>query len=366
MSNDTSSTRMTYGNYLRLPDLLSLQSGPKNYAPPPSNHEMHFIVVHQAFELWFKLILRELEEARQKMSQQIIDEAQIQLIVQHLERVSEIFRLLAQQWKVMETMSPIDFLSFRDRLGTSSGFESWQLRQIEFVMGLSNEDRVGNMDPLDHMKRLRDEGKISAEIFDEVERIATSPSLNDVLHNWLSRTPIHGSKPQDATDSKIVTNYIEEHLSSMQAQVDVYVQHAISIGHMTEEQIRPRLEANISAAREFFFDSNQNVRRDRVGLLFIESYRHLPLLSWPQRLLDCFIDLEESMLLFRAHHARMVERMIGRRLGTGGSSGVDYLDATSSYRIFKDLWNIRTLLVKQSATPDLHQPEYYDFHQSQK
>jgi len=147
----------------------------------------------------------------------------------------------------------------------------------------------------------------------------------------------------------------------MQNQIDVYVHHATTIGHMSEEQLRPRLEANITAAREFFFDEKNNVQRNRAGLLFIESYRHLPLLSWPQRLLDCFIELEESMLLFRSHHARMVERMIGRRIGTGGSSGVDYLDATSSYRIFKDLWNIRTLLVKQSATPTLANIEYYDF-----
>ncbi|MDA0715177.1 MAG: tryptophan 2,3-dioxygenase family protein [archaeon] len=360
MSNDSLSTRMTYGNYLRLPDLLSLQSGPEGYAPP-SNHEMHFIVVHQAFELWFKLILRELEEAKVKMGQNEIGEEEIRLVVQHLERVSEIFRLLAQQWKVMETMSPLDFLSFRDRLGTSSGFESWQLRQIEFVMGLSNDDRVGGMNPLEHMKKLSDEGKISRDIYNEVHRIASSASLNDVLQDWLSRTPIHGSQPFDAEDANVVSTYIEQHIASMQNQIDVYVHHATTIGHMSEEQLRPRLEANITAAREFFFDEKNNVQRNRAGLLFIESYRHLPLLSWPQRLLDCFIELEESMLLFRSHHARMVERMIGRRIGTGGSSGVDYLDATSSYRIFKDLWNIRTLLVKQSATPTLANIEYYDF-----
>ncbi|MDA1168396.1 MAG: tryptophan 2,3-dioxygenase family protein, partial [archaeon] len=235
------------------------------------------------------------------------------------------------------------------------------LRQIEFVMGLSNDDRVGGMNPLEHMKKLSDEGKISRDIYNEVHRIASSASLNDVLQDWLSRTPIHGSQPFDAEDANVVSTYIEQHIASMQNQIDVYVHHATTIGHMSEEQLRPRLEANITAAREFFFDEKNNVQRNRAGLLFIESYRHLPLLSWPQRLLDCFIELEESMLLFRSHHARMVERMNGRRIGTGGSSGVDYLDATSSYRIFKDLWNIRTLLVKQSATPTLANIEYYDF-----
>ena len=352
---------MTYGNYLQLPELLSLQSGPGGYTPPPSNHEMHFIVVHQAFELWFKLILRELEEAKMKMEQSVIREHQIQHIVQHLERVSEIFRLLAQQWKVMETMSPIDFLSFRDRLGTSSGFESWQLRQIECIMGLNIEDKVGSMDPLAHMKKLLDDDKISVEVYTDLERIVHSPSLNDALHSWLARTPIHGSEPEQDGDAEIVEGYVRQHITAMSEQIESYIAHATSIGHANEHELRPRLESNLHAASSFFFDEEGHVIRARAGLLFIESYRHLPLLSWPQRLLDCFVDLEESMLLFRAHHARMVERMIGRRIGTGGSSGVDYLDSTSKYRIFKDLWSIRTLLVKQEATPEVKGEEYYGY-----
>ncbi len=95
--------------------------------------------------------------------------------------------------------------------------------------------------------------------------------------------------------------------------------------------------------------------------MFIESYRNLPLLSWPRTLIDTLVELEESMLLFRTHHVRMVERMIGRRMGTGGSSGVDYLDMTLKYRIFKDLWAIRTMLVKQELLPEVENPEFYGF-----
>ena len=101
--------------------------------------------------------------------------------------------------------------------------------------------------------------------------------------------------------------------------------------------------------------------RSRAGLLFIESYPELPLLSWPRRLIDAFVGLEQSMLLFRSAHARMVERMIGRRMGTGGSSGVDYLDATTKYRVFVDLWAVRTMLVKRDALTDVTSPEYYGF-----
>ena len=77
--------------------------------------------------------------------------------------------------------------------------------------------------------------------------------------------------------------------------------------------------------------------------------------------IDSFVELEQAMLLFRTHHARMVERMIGRRMGTGGSSGVDYLDATTKYRVFVDLWAVRTLLIKRDALPVLEHPDFYGF-----
>ena len=101
--------------------------------------------------------------------------------------------------------------------------------------------------------------------------------------------------------------------------------------------------------------------RSRAGLLFIESYRELPLLTWPRKLIDAFVELEESMAKWRHDHARMVERIIGKRTGTGGTSGVDYLDATARYRIFKDLWEVRTILVKPQNRPDLINAEFYGY-----
>ena len=95
MVGNPPSHRMTYGNYLQLESLLKLQDGPEGYSPAPSHDEMHFIVVHQTFELWFKLILRELKEARELLVQDKVEEHTIPKIVRHLERVSEIFRLLA-------------------------------------------------------------------------------------------------------------------------------------------------------------------------------------------------------------------------------------------------------------------------------
>ena len=360
MADETGNVRMTYGGYLRLDDLLRLQDGPSGYSPAPCNDELHFIIVHQTFELWFKLILRELKEARKVLAQDKVEEAQIPIIVHHLERVSEIFRLLADQWKVMETLSPQDFLAFRDRLGTSSGFESWQMRELEVLLGLEQAQRVGGMDPLAHMQKLSKEGKVTEEVMLAFEDTHQKPSLNEALNAWLARTPIHASLPESEGDAATVDAYIHGHLKAMAEHGEQVIAHMVRIGHGTEATVRPRIEAGLEGARTFLLPDGE-AHRGRAGLLFIESYRDLPLLSWPRRLIDSFVELEQAMLLFRTHHARMVERMIGRRMGTGGSSGVDYLDATTKYRVFVDLWAVRTLLVKREALDEVEHPEFYGF-----
>ena len=356
MSGENSGARMTYGNYLQLEELLSLQSGPEGHEPAPSNHEMHFIVVHQAFELWFKQVNRELECALDLMNVPEVDEKQIPVIVSHLERCSEIFRLLASQWKVMETLSPQDFLAFRDRLGTSSGFESWQMRTLEMLLGLKSEQRIGGMDPMTHNRKLHSEGKLSDSVMANMDRIDQLPSLNDVLLRWLARTPVNGV----SGDLGVLRSFVDGHLSAMTEHGESVIAHMVKIGHGTEEVIRPRIESGIQGARDFLLPEGE-VMPARAGLLFIESFRELPLLSWPRRLIDTMVDLEQAMLLFRSHHARMVERMIGRRMGTGGSSGVDYLDMTLKYRIFTDLWAVRTMLVKRDALEDPINSDFYGF-----
>lgn len=352
--------RMTYGNYLRLEEILGLQEGPADYSPAPCNNEKHFIIVHQAFELWFKLVLTELKQVHKLMSSEQIDENSMPIIVHHLKRVSAVFDLMSQQWKVMETLTPQDFLSFRDRLGTSSGFESWQLRQIEIILGLEQQQRDAGMDPLNHMKKLESEGKISGKVLAEFNSVLQAPSLNQLLTNWLSRTPINGSITGNPGDQDVVSTYIDGHLSAMRAHSDIIISHFESIGHGDESTMRERLNKSLSNAEQFL-RPNGEINRSRAGLLFIESYRELPLLSWPRELIDSFVDLEESILLFRNSHARMVERMIGRRMGTGGSSGVDYLDATLKYRIFIDLWTVRTILVRRDLIPSVVGLEYYGF-----
>ncbi len=360
MADGAPTHRMTYGGYLRLNELLSLQGGPEGYNPPPSNDEQHFIVVHQAFELWFKLILRELKEAHILLNQENVPEEKLPQMVHHLDRVTEIFRLLSNQWKVMETLAPQDFLAFRDKLGTSSGFESWQMRELEVLLGLENEQRMGGMDPLEHMRKLASEGKVTQSVLSDFERTSSQPSLRNALSAWLARTPINGSLVGDENDAEVLETFVNGHLDAMKNHGEKVISHIVAIGHGEESAVRSRIEAAHQQAEDFLKPNGQ-ISRSRAGLLFIESYRELPLLSWPRKLIDSFVGLEQSMLLFRTAHARMVERMIGRRMGTGGSSGVDYLDATTKYRVFVDLWAVRTLLVKRDALPDVSDAAFYGY-----
>lgn len=304
----------TYSEYLRLEELLKLQTGVEGETRNISNDELHFILVHQNFELWFKLVINELTCTRNILSSDYVEETKLPQAVHHMERVIETFKLMSQQWRVMETLEPQDFLNFRDELGTASGFESSQMREMESLMGSKWID-----------------GKL-------IGKPETSNSLYDVTCDWLERTPIQGSVYGSTNDEKNVDDFIADYL-------------------LAHKKLYP--DTNKDAVN--FFEEESSLRRRRAGLVFIESYRELPLLAWPRKLISTLIELEQSMILWRTSHARMVERMIGRRIGTGGSSGVDYLDMTTKYRVFVDLWAVRSILIKKEALPELKNKEFYEF-----
>ncbi|PXF22685.1 MAG: tryptophan 2,3-dioxygenase [Methanobacteriota archaeon] len=355
MGNDGDARTQTYADYLNLHEFLDLQGGDEL-----SNDQLHFVIVHQSFELWFKLIISELRCVRDVLDQTLVPEAEVPTAVHHMERVTEIFRLMAHQWKVMGTLTPQDFLTFRDGLGTASGFESFQMRELEIMLGLPDSDRVAEMDPLAHFRKLAERSERDAEILANLEATAAAPSLAESLTRWLTRTPIQGSLYGDEGDDAVVAGFVEEYLLAQARLSDEAVQRLATQGVQDMDAVRARFEGAAAGAREFLMPDGE-ADRARVGLLFIESYRELPLLAWPRTLIDAVVGLEEAMLLWRSAHARMVERMIGRRVGTGGSSGVDYLDATTRYRVFGDLWAVRTLLIKQEALPPLVNPHFYGF-----
>ena len=345
----------TYADYLNLHPLLDLQGEDREI----NSDEMHFIIVHQTFELWFKQVIRELSEVRDILSQTPVPEYQIPKAVDHLGRTTEIFRLMANQWTVLETLTPQGFLAFRDGLGTASGFESFQMREFEFLLGLENEDRIGGVDPLDSFKRMPD-NDVNKAVIKRLEAAASNPSLYDSVMGWIERTPIMGSTPGNEDDAEVVSQYISDHLSAHKAVCKEAAKR--SSGWGTDDSIKAaeRMMAAHDGAASFLMPGG-DVDRARAGLLFIESYRELPLLTWPRKLIDALVELEESMVKWRHAHARMVERIMGRRIGTGGTSGVDYLDMTSRYRIFKDLWGIRTVLVKPQRRPALQNAEFYGY-----
>jgi len=375
----------TYWEYLRIEDLLSLQGGLEGDEGRLSADELHFIVVHQVFELWFKLCLRELALARDWLSAPRVPEHHVPRAVHHLRRVNEIFRVLVEQFRVMETLTPQDFLEFRGKITPASGFQSAQMRELEILAGLPDRARahLGEL-PFDAALRDPRTGQTSPALARVEARRRDTPSLREALERWLYRAPIHGSSPRDDDDrpdpgdAGVVEGFLASYLRSHAAASDAACERLLTMsgaGGQDPERardIRARFAVQREAAEAFIeardvadAGDRPRARRVRAALLFIESYRELPLLAWPRLLIDTVVEFEEGFILWRNRHARMVERVIGRRVGTGGSSGVDYLDATTRYRIFADLWTVRALLLPRDVLPGVENEAYYGFRYSQ-
>jgi tryptophan 2,3-dioxygenase len=251
------SERLSYGSYLKVDDLLSLQ---RPLSQPAHHDEMLFIVIHQVYELWFKQLLHELEAAMSAL-----DRDDLLRVAKHFRRIHTIQRLLEQQVDILETMTPQEFNAFRDNLNPASGFQSVQFREVEFACGLRRPD-VLKLVELDDAQRAR------------LERRANEPSLYDHLKALLKRRGFAVDTPEEL--------------------VETFRQ--------------------IYTGEERYYD------------LYL--------------LLEEFIEFDERLLLWRGRHVRMVERMIGHKRGTGGSPGVDYLARTLEYKLFPELWEVRTQL----------------------
>ncbi len=365
------STTPTYWDYLNLDQLLSLQGGLEGDDEALLADELHFVVVHQTYELWFKLVLRSMRVARNRLDAPRVDEETIPKVVQQLRRINAILRLAVNQFEVMETLTPQGFLDFRDKLVPASGFQSFQMREIEILMGLEDAVRIhyAGVDPIQHIEGAAHDTPAGRMARSHLDAVRQERTVLAVLHDWLYRTPIQGSSPEDPDDDAAVIRFLEAYLGHMDSQLDRNVARLVETLDVDDPaKMQKRFDGIRAAAREFLFATTadpadqQRLRRIRAAALFIESYRELPLLSWPRLLLDLVVELEEQFVLFRHRHARMVERIIGRRVGTGGSSGVDYLDRTGQYRVFRDLWAIRTVLLPKAHLPELIDPGKYGFY----
>ena len=332
---------LTYERYLRITEMLELQHGNKETVA--EGDELHFIIVHQIFELWFRLLRSELSSIRDAFDTEHVEEQSVANAVRSSERCIQILHVMREQWAVVGTLEPQGFLRFRHELGSASGFESWQMRVFELLIGYRDENRPDGSRPLDHLRGISKRSSEDSEAWEHIEKEIARPSIAEVMTRWLHRTPIHGSTPQVTGDEEVVANFLNEVMTSITSQSELGFSVSKEGASVDDEILKRRHEAILSSAREFFApDGVPN--RARLGLYFIETFRDAPLLAWPQRLIDTLVRLEEGVILWRTHHARAVERIIGRRPGTGGSSGVDYLDMTLKMRAFTDLWTVRSLL----------------------
>ena len=342
---------MDYASYLRLDRLLSAQEPESVKAGRPAHDEMLFIVIHQAYELWFKQILHELERVAAIFGGRIVDDGELGQAVHASERVVRILQLVVSQIDVLETMTPMDFLEFRDLLVPASGFQSEQFRLIETRLGLERETRL-KFDGADFDTRLDDAGRA------HIAAAEARPSLRDEMDEWLARTPFVEMGGFDfravydaAIDAMLKADIetIRAHPQLPDAEKTIQIESLEKSSAMFDALLD---DARFEALRE---QGGWSMSRRAVqAALFIFLYRDEPALQLPFRMLRAMMDIDEQMALWRLRHALMVSRMIGRKVGTGGSSGFAYLRASAEkHRIFNDLFSIATFLIPRSDLPPL-------------
>jgi tryptophan 2,3-dioxygenase len=338
-----------YGTYLKLDQLLAIQNPVSEAAGRPAHDETLFITVHQVYELWFKQILHELARVQADFSANPVDDRQLGRVIHDLQRVHEILKLLVHQLDVMETMTPLDFLDFRDLLYPASGFQSAQFREIEIRLGLPRGNRLA-------FDRAPFESKLSDADRERLRRAAVEPSLLALLDRWLARTPFvdWGGTPFKEAYRAAVVRMLESDAEKVRGDA-----------HLSDQQRASEALAIEAALKNFaaIFDDEAAAASWRMSgraieaALLITLYRDEPALNQAFRLLQALMDVDETITLWRYRHALMVSRMLGVKIGTGGSSGHDYLRATAEgHGIFTDLFRLSTYLIPRSALPPLPAP----------
>lgn len=351
MNSEKKYASVHYAQYLQLDKVLNAQNLRSEEVGKPAHDEMLFIIIHQVYELWFKQILHEMVSVGQVFKTDIVEERNIGISVSRLTRVIEIQKLLIDQIRVLETMTALDFLDFRNYLIPASGFQSFQFRKVEILMGLKKQNR------------LTYNQKVYASVFAEKEQnelndMENSPSLIDIVERWLERTPFLDLGG---------FNFIDEYRNAVKKMHDSERASIQGTAYISEEDkaIRLQMLSGTEAYFEEVLDEKKHAAAQQdgtikmsykatIGALFINLYRDEPILRMPYELLSKLVDMDELFTTWRYRHAQMVLRMLGKKIGTGGSSGHDYLKATSEkHHVFRDLHNISTLLIPRSELPVL-------------
>ena len=208
-------TPTAYWDYIRVEELLSLQSGLEPDASKLANDEVMFITIHQIDELWMRLVLRELVAARDLFVKVPVPEQALASAVRGIDRMSQILGLIAGHFALMETMTTRDYLAFRDKLNPASGFQSAQLRQIEILAGLPETMRIPLGQEKSYMAMLKNPDGSATSASRRVEAaLADTPTLVDAISNWLYRTPIQGSMPGHPEDDARVRAFIDSYCAA--------------------------------------------------------------------------------------------------------------------------------------------------------
>ncbi|MBV6478788.1 MAG: Tryptophan 2,3-dioxygenase [Ignavibacteria bacterium] len=340
-----------YSDYLQLDKLLKSQSPKSDEYGNPAHDELLFIIIHQAYELWFKQIIHELDSVIDMFKMEKIDEKNIGIAISRLRRIVVIQKVLIDQLNILETMTPLDFLDFRDYLIPASGFQSIQFRMIENKLGLNPDNRVklGNKDyyslvSSEHKKLLLD-SQSSVSILAEVDQ-------------WLSRIPFI-----ETPEFNFKKKYGEAIEDILKNEKEIIINNPSLSVEKRDKQLKEFENTKLNF--EALLDENKHNELMSKGLrrlsykatlaaLFINLYRDEPILHLPFRFLSYLVDIDENFTTWRYKHALMVHRMIGAKVGTGGSSGHHYLMQTAEkHKVFGDLFDLPTYLIPRSELPEL-------------
>lgn len=318
---------MHYHDYLELDKILGAQNLESDKRNLPAHDEMLFIIIHQAYELWFKQLHHEVDSIAAIMNKPALNDnsPELQTVVHRLKRTITILQVLVHQVDIMETMTPMDFLDFRDMLRPASGFQSWQFKELEAKLGLKFEHRHGQEYYTAQLRK---------EHVSIIKKAESDKSLLQLVNAWLERMPLAPSLAKDKN-------------SFWQQYRSVY-QSSLADGEKNNLQAFDDVFMNDNPAQ-----SSLSSGANRAAL-FIMLYRGYPLLQLPFQLLNCLLEIDEQLSSWRYRHMNMVHRMIGTRIGTGGSSGKDYLKAAADkHYIYKEIAQLNSFLIERRKLPQL-------------
>ena len=330
-----------YSDYIELDKILNSQHPRSFESMEAGNDEMLFIIIHQAYELWFKQIIFELDLARNIFIRGDINDnsADMSNVVHKLKRIGKILELINQQVGVLETMTALDFLEFRNVLLPASGFQSKQFRLIEAKLGLKMEQRY-KAEYYKHTRR----GSLSESDLQEVNQAESESTLKELIIEWLERMPY--------LDDRYWKEYQPVTESASEDRHKFWVDYQNAYQNSLSKSEADRLK---EFDKVFFEEGRGDISPSAMrAALFITIYRDLPIFQFPFELLNALSEIDELLSNWRYRHFMMVRRMIGIRIGTGGTSGAGYLEGTlSQHYAFREITEVATFLIERSKRPAL-------------